>query len=77
MCVIQVGAEDLENILASRGPDIAGEEAAACGVQVGTPELSRILANRKAAPLAAEAACGIQVGAPENVALPRDADPAA
>ncbi|MFI6785084.1 hypothetical protein [Micromonospora sp. NPDC050276] len=74
MCGIQIGAEELENILLNRGPDASGEEAAACGVQIGAPEVSRVLANRSSAQLA-DAACGIQIGAPENATLQHNAGP--
>ena len=74
MCGIQIGAEELENILVNRGSDASGEEVAACGVQIGAPEVSRVLANRSSAQLA-DAACGIQIGAPENAALQRGAGP--
>ena len=73
MCGIQIGVDELENILANRGPGAAGEDTAACGVQVGAEELTRVLANRTAAQ-AADAACGIQIGAPEN-AVPKNAAP--
>ncbi|MGC4814820.1 hypothetical protein ACLQ29_30180 [Micromonospora sp. DT228] len=76
MCGIQIGAEELENILVNRGPDTSVEEALACGVQVGAPEVSRILANRSSAQLT-DAACGIQIGAPENATLQQKAGPEA
>ncbi|MET8526524.1 hypothetical protein [Micromonospora sp. NPDC005172] len=74
MCGIQIGAEELENILVNRGPDVSVEEAAACGVQIGAPEVSRVLANRSSAQLT-DAACGIQIGAPENATLEGNANP--
>jgi hypothetical protein len=60
MCGVQIGASELESVIASaRGNGLA---EAACGVQIGADELAQVVAHNRAN-AANESACGIQIGA--------------
>jgi hypothetical protein len=75
MCGIQIGADELRNILANRVVDSSGTELeTACGIQVGAEEVSRVLTNRTGTQLA-DGDCVIQIGAPTNALASKTATP--